>query len=314
MRYDRFEVSVITVAAVAIAGTVATTLHDATRVVPDLTMALLLIAVIAGAVHWGRRGGMSAAMIASAIYVLISVPELMQSESLANTAFLNVAIRVGTFGLLGILGGEFFSRVNHMMSRLGRAEVFDEWGHAFSQAYAVSALERTIAGYLRYRQPFSIVLLTVSSDVTKGMSATRTRTLIRSVSNFMRGDLRMVDELARLDDGRYLSILPSTGADGGRVVAARLGIGVRELLGAKETSVEARFLCSEDDLAAIQGLLYELSAAEEDAEQPAQDSSGEYKSEGLKVLKPASERTSSAPGASTLKMSTAALPDGSTKQ
>ena len=47
---------------------------------------------------------------------------------------------------------------------------------------------------------------------------TRQRAVVRTVANYLRGDVRMVDEVARLDDGRFLVILPHTRREGGRVV------------------------------------------------------------------------------------------------
>jgi GGDEF domain-containing protein len=311
MNYARFEQLVLGIAALAIVATVATTTQDPAQALNDIVAGLLLLIVLAAAVHFGRRGGSAAAIGASAAYVLMSIPAMAAESGLTSRTLVLLVMRVATFGLVGIAGGEACGRLRHFMTRYANAEDFDEWASVFNQRYAVASLERALSAFERYQQPFSLVLITIASDVTATMGPKKVRTLVRGVSSYLRGDLRMVDELARLDDGRFLALLPHTSADGGDVVRARLAAGVRELIGAKEESVTARTLSTGKDAAALWSLLSEIA---QDASEGVYSESGAYSSAGESVLNPAEASAVSAPGPSTLNMSTAAAPEGSTKQ
>ena len=114
-----------------------------------------------------------------------------------------------TFGLIGIVGGEAAGRLRQALARFANADTFDEWSLVFNQRYAHTALTRALAAFDRYHTPFTAILLTLAPSLTADLGPKRVRTLVRAVSNHLRGDVRMVDEVARLDDGRFLSCCPT---------------------------------------------------------------------------------------------------------
>ncbi len=100
--------------------------------------------------------------------------------------------------------------------------------------------------YARYGEVFSVVLIAQAPSHNDG-GPTRQRAVVRTVANYLRGDVRMVDEVARLDDGRFLVILPHTRREGGRVVMRRLVEGVRHALDGEQDTVSARCLSAVED-------------------------------------------------------------------
>ena len=311
MKYSQFEQVTIGVAFLGVLALLATTIRDPSQSLTDIATGVLLVAVLAAAVHFGRRGGLTAAIAASAAYIVLNIPAMTGPRGLVSSDLFLMVMRVAAFGLIGIVGGEACSRFRQFLTRFANAETFDEWSHAFNERYAVSALQRALGAFERYQQPFSLVLVTLCADITANMGPHKVRTLIRGVSAYLRADLRMVDELARLRDGRYFVLLPHTNQEGGQVVADRLLGGLRELLGSKPESVRVRCLSATGDAAELWGLLSEMAS---DSELPVYPGSGAYSSAGASALKPPVESALSAPGPSTLNMSTAAAPDGSTKQ
>ena len=75
------------------------------------------------------------------------------------------------------------------------------------------------------------------------------------MADHIRNDVRLVDDVGRLDDGRFVLVFPHTPKAGGEVAAARVRQGVRDLLGAKDESVEASVYGSEEDAGAIRALI-----------------------------------------------------------
>lgn len=312
MRYERFELYAIGISAVIVLAVTVTAARASSNALTEVIAGLLLLIVLSSAVHFGRRGGFVAAIAASVVYVLISVPQATAEGGLTARSLLVLFLRVATFGLIGIVGGEACGRLRHVLSRFADAETFDEWSHVFNQRHASRTLDRAMASLERYGEQFTVVMLTLSPAVTADLTPQRIRTIVRSVGAYLRSDLRMVDEVSRLDDGQFFMLLPHTPAEGGRVVAARVAKGVAELIGAREESVTARAMNPNEDAPALTGLADSIRPTAGD--DGYSEASGAYSSPGASARKPAADSTSSAPGPSTLNMSTAASPEGSTKQ
>jgi GGDEF domain-containing protein len=308
MTYERFERFSIVIAALAVLSMVAFSARDLSRNMTEIVAELLLLVVFVSAVHWGRRAGFTTAVGASVLYIVLSVPNVAADKGLTSSTLLLLAVRILAFGLIGIVGGEACARLRQALNRFANADTFDQWGSVFNQRYAHAALTRSIAAHERYEHQFTVILITLASSITADLGPQRARSIVRAVSKHLRNDVRMVDEVARLDDGRYLILLPNTPLENGRSAAARLVAGTRQLLGAREDSVLSRCLSPAGDTVALRSLSEEIAPAIE-----VDHESGEYSSAGANRRNPALDNASSAPGPSTLKMSTAA-PEGSTKQ
>jgi GGDEF domain-containing protein len=271
---------------------------------------LMLLLVLVVAVHFGRRGGQIAAVGASVAYVLMTAPQVADSSGLTSQILLLIVLRVGTYGFIGILGGDACGRLRYVLARMEHSATYDQWSQVFSQSYVHASLRRSQAALERYGENYSIVTLALAPAITAEMSPSRTRTVIRGVAKNLRGDLRMVDEVGRLEDGQFVIMLANTPRTGADIVAQRVAKNIRQLLGARDESVTAQALGGAEDAAALAAFV----ASIEPAPEIAQEGSGAYSSAGESERNPAAASTSSAPGASTLNMSTAAAPEGSTKQ
>ncbi len=263
MKYSRFERLIIGVGALAILGSLALSLQGGGPGLVEIVAQLLLFGVLVVAVHWGRRAGMYSALAGSLIYVALRVPVLSSSESLTVEGLIFMVSRIAAYGLVGIVGGEVCSRIKYIFARFDDSNTIDDWSRVYNQRYAAHAIEQARARYARYGEPFSLVLLTLSPAITAEMTPQRQRSLIRAVANYLRDDIRMVDEVGRLDDGRFVVLLPHTARDGGEVVTARLEAGVRQTVGAKPESVAAQCMGAAEDTVALAALNQEIISAED---------------------------------------------------
>jgi GGDEF domain-containing protein len=314
MRYSRFEQLAVGVGTLFVLTALLFSVREKALSLQEFVAQIMLLGVLAVAVHFGRRGGFVAAVGASAIYVLMSVPQLVAAQGLTSADLLFIVARIAAYGLVGIVGGEACGRLRYSLARYNKTAEFDDWSQVFNQRHASVALDKAIGGHERYGAGFSLVLVSLERAITADLGPKRTRTLIRAVANQLRSDLRIVDEIARLEDGRFFVLLPHTPYDGGMVVASRLAAGIRDLLGAREESVSATCLSTAGDMLAIAALAQALEPLPDAEEQAGQTWSGAYSSAGDSARNPAAVSAASAPGASTLNMSTAAAPEGSTKQ
>lgn len=262
MKYSRFEQLIVAAGSIIILGTLALSLSGGGPGYEETAAQLMLLVTLVAAVHYGRKGGMIVAMAAATIYVVLRIPLLSSVAGVSPTTLIMIISRLAAYGLVGVVGGDLFGRIKYMFARFENSGTIDDWSRVYNQLYAYRALEQTQGRFTRYGEPFSVVLLTLSPSLTMELRPSRQRTLIRGVANYIRGDVRMVDEVSRLGDGRFVMLLPHTDRDGGRIVCDRVAAGVRHALGAREESVSAVCYGAAEDTAAITSLIEDIAPEE----------------------------------------------------
>lgn len=249
MNYSQFERLVIGVGTAAVVGTILITLA-ATGWTDwlDLIPQVLLLPVLVVAVHGGRNSGLLAALVATVFLVLLRIPMLSSPAGATSRDLTVIVVSILAFGLAGIVGGEVCGRIKYVFARHDQSAIIDDWSRVYNQRRASELVDNARERHSRYGEPFSIIIISDMQTVLAGHRPSRQRDLVRTVANYVRGDVRMIDEVARLDDGRLLVVLPHTARNGGLIVTERLLDGVRQTLGAAENVLSARCLTAEDDL------------------------------------------------------------------
>jgi hypothetical protein len=247
MNPRRFEQLVIGAGAVTVVGSVLISVaSNGWPGWPNLISQLLLLPVLIVAVHRGRKAGLLAALVASALLVVLKLPILSSPDGITAADLVMIVFTIAAYGLVGIVGGDLCGRVKYFFARYDESATIDDWSHVYNQRTAAALLSGARERYSRYGEVFSVVLIAPApshSDATP----TRQRAVVRAVANYLRGDVRMVDEVARLDDGRFMVILPHTRREGAAVVTTRLTEGVRHALDAEKDAVSARCLSAVED-------------------------------------------------------------------
>jgi GGDEF domain-containing protein len=257
VKYSRFELLTIGIGGVAILGTVAFTV----RPEPDwieVVAQLLLLVVLVGAVHWGRKGGLVAALGATLLYVVLRLPSVVAVGLEAEVLEL-ILIRTAAFGFIGIIGGEICGRIKYFFARLDDSLSIDEHSRVYNQRFMAQMLANSLASSTRYGTKFSIAIVGLAPCLTAELRPSRQQSLIRAVAGHIRNDVRLIDDVGRLDDGRFVLVFPHTPKDGAQIAAARVRIGVRDVLGAKDDSVTVSVHGSDEDTDAISALVTSIT-------------------------------------------------------
>lgn len=260
MKYSQFEQLVLGVGGVAVLVTTLLSLGQGFDPY-ELGAQLLLLVVLFGAVRWGRRGGLIAATIASFAYIALRVP-LMVQTGLTPDILVMLLARIIAFGLIGIGGGEVCARIKYVLARLQEESAIDDWSGVYNQRIAARLLTTAMGRCQRYSEQFCVVTVTLPQSLTSDQRDSRQRVLVRRVANHIRNDVRMVDEVSRLDDGRFLVLLPHSPKEGGEIVRGRLNEGVGQVAGAREGAVETACLAGVEDAAEIDALLANITPAD----------------------------------------------------
>jgi hypothetical protein len=233
VKYSRFEWLTIAVGGVAILATAAVALQPR----PDWTeiaAQLLLLPVLISAVHWGRKGGLVGALAATLAYLMLRLPSIV-SVGLGPDVLQLVLIRTVTYGFVGIIGGEMCGRIKYFFARLEDSCSIDEHARVYNQRFIAQLLSTHLGEAARYGAVFSIAIIELADHI--------------------RNDVRLVDDVGRLDDGRFVLVFPHTPKDGAVVAATRVRMGVRDVLGAKDESVTCTVSSSAEDGAELRALL-----------------------------------------------------------
>ena len=268
MKYSRFETLVLAVGVAAVIGSLFFSM-GAAPILEEIIAQFLLLGVLVGAVHWGRKGGFLAATAASLIYIVMRLPLVVQQEALCTDVAALILVRVLTYGLVGIVGGELCGRIKYIFAKMEDSNAIDDWSQVYNQRFIVRALEASIGQFTRYETDFSLTLIKLSDHLLTELRPSKQRAMVRGIASYIRNDIRLVDELGRLEDGTFIAVLPHTPHEGATVVAERLHKGVCGTVGAKDESVSVEILTTPDDADAIQALHERLLATLPVAAQPA---------------------------------------------
>lgn len=260
MRYARLEVLIIGIGTAAVTTSLLFT-YRSQPIVEEIVAQLLMIVVLIAAVHWGRRGGFVAATLASLIYILLRIPLVIDQHGLSADVISLIIVRVAAYGLLGIIGGELCRRLKYFLARVEGSTNIDDWSQVYNQAHIGRSLESAAAQHQRYGMPYSAILVEITPGLTAELRPSRERMLVRGVASHLRNDTRLVDEIGRFDDGRFLVLLPHTPKDNAVMVAQRLRAGVSDALGARKESVTTTVLGAPEDLDALTDLREEIGSA-----------------------------------------------------
>ncbi|MDP2232580.1 MAG: hypothetical protein Q8K89_03015, partial [Actinomycetota bacterium] len=246
MKYSRFEALVSGIGAIAVLSALALSARGA-LVIEEVVAQVLLLLVLFAAVHWGRNGGFIAALGASILYLLARVPLVAAMGGLTWDVTSIVLVRILSYGLVGIVGGELCSRIRYIFAKLEDSSSVDEWSQVFNQRFIMRALESAVGQHGRYQTPYSVAVIQLADVLLSDLKSSKQRSIIRGVATHIRNDIRLVDEAGRLDDGRFLVVLPHTPREGALIVGERLHHGICNVVGAREDSVTVTILGAPED-------------------------------------------------------------------
>lgn len=267
MKYARFEALVFALGSVAILATVI--LAPSQSQSAEVVAQLLLIPVLGAALHRGRSGGFLAAVLATGIYVAMRAP-LLYADGFTSDAIALIGIRVAAYSVIGIVGGEVATRLKYALTGFGDKALVEPETGAYSAAYAARAIRVAVASWDRYQAPYSVARLDIAGEFLSARRPSERRRMLRQTAGAIRGDIRLVDDLAHAGDGHFLVLLPNTDAEGAATAATRLRQVAAESLDAPTDAIRMTVLSSAEHRTELAVLAEALEPAGGDApSQPA---------------------------------------------
>ena len=270
MNFRRFEWIVLVIGSVPIVGAVVMVLVRSGRLEPVETVAqFLLLWILVTAVLGGRPGGLAASLTATLVYVLLRTWGISVDEWTASFA-LSLALRVLSFGVLGVLLGETSSRAPYEIARATRDPGYDDWSRVFGQPQAFDTISELLRLFAQSGRPFGVVVVSPAVAPLEATPAMRRRQA-RSLAARLRSEVRPSQPVARLNDGRFVILLPSVRARSLKRFSGHLEEALRERRGdAPESLFTVTAYAVPEDEPEVRLLLEEISpSSDESSDSPA---------------------------------------------
>ncbi|MHB0977248.1 MAG: nucleotidyl cyclase domain-containing protein [Candidatus Aquicultorales bacterium] len=231
----------------------------------DFLGQLLIIPVLLASLHYGRTGGIVAAVIASLVFLTAEGAQV----DIVSPATLMRLFGIKTLGyfIVGFVGGEAMNAVRFYFARSGGTGGVDPGSGLYVADFITGMIEKAVFLYERYSAVFSLVVLELDGKALAQAPAFQRDRYLAELGNLFKANLRIVDEIGRLDDYAFAILLPYTELRGAQAAAERIGMKVaeyyglplRELVsirvyGVPEHLVELRDLCGLPSVAAATAL------------------------------------------------------------
>ena len=252
MTYPRFERLAIVLSAVVVLAVTLGTLSSYPDL-PEIVAQLLVLLVLFGALHWGRRGGATAGVMAAVAYILMRTPAITQTGFTTQLMSL-VAVRVIAFGLIGVLGGELCSRLKYLLAELDDSAALDRESGVYSRTYMARAIREALGLFERYAAPFALLIVTSPEPPRR-----KHRAGALAVASHLRDAVRLVDDVGTLGDGRFVMLLHHTKQPGAEIVAARVRAVLHDALQIEGDRVRTDILGAAEDLIAVRTFIADIA-------------------------------------------------------
>lgn len=258
MKYARFEVIVLGFGAIIILASILFA-ASGPPITEEIIAQVLLFVVLASAVYGGRKAGFIAALLVSAAYLALRVPLVMADQGLSLDLAGMLTVRVLGYGVVGIVGGQACDHLRSMFSEYNECQGVDPWSKTCNQRFITRALDTALGEYQRYDMLFSAAIVNVSPDVLSNLSPARHRELVHTLAQHIKNDIRVVDEIGRLDDGSFLLVFPHTPSEGALAIADRLRRELPKVANIRTGSISIKTLSVPEDVNALQALCAQLA-------------------------------------------------------
>lgn len=220
MKYSKFELLAMVVGIGAVAGTIVATVSS-TNWVADIVGQAMILLVLFGGLHYGRKGALMSFIIAVGVYAIVAFS--FSTDIGRGTALELFLLRTAVFGVVAFVAGELNVRLKYLFIKLEHHDFVDDITSLYNAKYLAKLIEKYINEFDRYGSKFSITNITVNEDLLKPMKKKTRHKLIRDLGNsVIRGNIRGADEAARLAGTTFAVLFPNTNYDGATFATLRV--------------------------------------------------------------------------------------------
>ncbi len=215
---------------------------------------ILFIPIIVGAIYYGKKGGLIAALGAGLVYVLLLM--FLVESQLAQVITLTISLRILFFCFMGIVGGLLFEKFKEQVMDIEEKVLVDAGTGLYTARYFITVIQQEIDRAKRYESGFSVVTFKFNLADLK-MPKKAEKKLAKDLGEMFKQQTRIVDEIACLSAGDFGVILPEIKKDGAQIFLDRVKEKLIEIVkkkekGFSEKDLDVELLTFWDNLAGIE--------------------------------------------------------------
>jgi len=219
LKYSRFEILTLVVGACAVAGSIFATVSSTNRVA-DIIGLCMIVVVLFGGLHYGRKGAAISFLVATGFYSIFAFG--FSSSIGKGTAVELYALHVAVFAVVAVVAGELNVRLKYLFIKLEHHDYVDDITNLYNAKYLSKLIEKYISEFDRYGSKFSLTSFTVDDGLITPMKKKTRLKCIKDVGNRIRGNIRGADEAARLEGATFAVLFPNTNYDGATCASIRV--------------------------------------------------------------------------------------------
>lgn len=195
-----------------------------TRNIQEIVGQFLFFLILFGALWSGKRGGILTAILSTAIYLSLHFPTFLSMGWAKGLEVVGplILVRAAIYIVSGALGGEIFFRIKQFMIEAGKQEFVDNETKLFNRSYFGTLVNLEAKKFERYKTISSILMIKLDSTVMTEYMAEPKTPGMKYIADGLVGNVRLVDEVGRVNQNEFGVILPFTPREGAEVVAKRL--------------------------------------------------------------------------------------------
>jgi GGDEF domain-containing protein len=203
----------------AVAGTIIATLSSS-NTAADIVGQLMIVVVLFGGLHYGRKGAAISFVIATGFYAIFAFG--VRGTVTTGTAAEIFLIRTAVFAVVAFVAGELNVRLKYIFIKLEHHDYVDDITNLYNAKYLSKLIEKYISEFDRYGSKFSLTSFTIKEEVLAPMKKKARIKMIKDVGYKIRGNIRGADEAARLDGTNFTVLFPNTNYDGATCASLRV--------------------------------------------------------------------------------------------
>lgn len=218
MKYSAFERLVLVVGAGTVLILIASALFQAQPDTKEIVAQLLIIPILVCTLHYGRWGGIVSSSAAFLVYIAMYLPT---SLAIGYSSILPLlTVRALTYGIIGIGGGEIAQRIKYLFTRLEHPQYADELTGLYAKGRFAEIVDSSIEQFNRYQVTFSIITAEIDPKILPSLKNKNQQ--IKELGGTIRGNVRAIDEVARIRTATFGLLLPHTSVSVASKVNQRL--------------------------------------------------------------------------------------------
>jgi GGDEF domain-containing protein len=205
----------------------------------EVAAILFFIPIFVAFVFWDWKGGLIAAALATAGYIVLRLPAIHAIGAGRYTSL--IFSRAVAFFAFGAIGGLANQQLRASLTKLDLYDQIDDETGLFNARYFLQDTDLEMSRARRYQTIFSVSAVDFPGSALDSLGWRRRRNTLGQLGQLLADSVRTVDRAVHAHDGdrhRIVVVLPETAEEGAQVFTDRLATRIAAFLSQRGATVD----------------------------------------------------------------------------